>query len=195
MNKLHSKGVLRRQQRHLRRNLATQQRSALDHAICRHLLNLIASREPQLVAAYSPFDGEADITPVFRHLTDYGITLALPVISAGPIKSMAFKAWQPESKMQRNSYGILEPQEGGVVSPPDIDILIVPLLAYDRCGNRLGMGAGYYDRYLEPLRDSSRPLRLGAAYSIQEIEQINSDDWDIPLHGIVNEHGWLAFVD
>ena len=54
--------------------------------------------------------------------------------------------------------------------------------------------AGYYDRCLEPLRESPTPLRVGIAYSLQEIDPIIENKWDIPLHGVVNEHGWFTFV-
>jgi len=56
------------------------------------------------------------------------------------------------------------------------------------------MGSGYYDRCLESLRDSSAPLRVGIAYSLQEIEPLDVNEWDIPLHGIVNERGWFTFT-
>jgi len=68
------------------------------------------------------------------------------------------------------------------------------LVAYDLQGNRLGMGAGYYDRELESLRDSTTPLRIGIAYSLQEVSLLPKDDWDISLHGVVNESGWFTFA-
>jgi 5-formyltetrahydrofolate cyclo-ligase len=70
----------------------------------------------------------------------------------------------------------------------------MPLVGYDMSGNRIGMGAGYYDRHLELLRDSTAPLRVGIAYSLQEIAPIEKNKWDIPLHGVVNEHGWFTFT-
>ena len=74
------------------------------------------------------------------------------------------------------------------------DMLLMPLVGYDRFGNRLGMGAGYYDRCLESLSDLATPLRVGIAYSLQEIDPVAKNKWDIPLHGLVNEHGWFTFV-
>ena len=69
------------------------------------------------------------------------------------------------------------------------DMLIMPLVGYDLQGNRLGLGSGYYDRYLEPLRDSPAPLRVGVAYSLQEVAPLKPDSWDISLHALVNELG------
>jgi 5-formyltetrahydrofolate cyclo-ligase len=74
------------------------------------------------------------------------------------------------------------------------DLLIIPLVGYDNCGNRLGMGAGYYDRCLESTRDRPVPLRVGIAYSLQEIDRLEKNKWDIPLHGLVNERGWFTFT-
>ena len=71
-------------------------------------------------------------------------------------------------------------------------MLLIPLVAYDCNGNRLGMGSGYYDRHLESIRDQPAPLRVGIAYSLQKIDPIEENDWDIPLHGVVNEHGWFT---
>ena len=107
---------------------------------------------------------------------------------------MEFHPWQAETTLAKNRYGILEPQGSTSVELTDFDMLLMPLVAYDRLGNRLGMGSGYYDRHLESLRDSKTPLRVGIAYSAQEIEPMDKNIWDISLHGVVNEHGWFTFV-
>jgi 5-formyltetrahydrofolate cyclo-ligase len=93
----------------------------------------------------------------------------------------------------RNRYGIFEPRDTGRVALSSLDMLIIPLVGYDRLGNRLGMGSGYYDRHLVSLRDLQLPLRVGIAYSLQEIDLVGIDSWDVPLHGVVNERGWFTF--
>jgi 5-formyltetrahydrofolate cyclo-ligase len=70
----------------------------------------------------------------------------------------------------------------------------MPLVGYDHLGNRLGIGSGYYDRHLESMRNSPLPLRIGIAYGFQEIEPLKQNDWDIPMHGVVNENGWFTFT-
>ncbi len=137
--------------------------------------------------------GEPDITPVYRQLLAAGHTLALPVISADVDQTMTFHSWRTDTVLASNKYGILEPQDSASVPLSRVDLLIMPLVAYDRHGNRLGMGAGYYDRHLQPLRDQQTPLRAGVAYSFQETGLIDINKWDIPLHGVVNEHGWFTF--
>jgi 5-formyltetrahydrofolate cyclo-ligase len=76
----------------------------------------------------------------------------------------------------------------------DFDMLLIPMVGYDKSGNRIGMGAGYYDRHLESIRELGTPVRVGVAYSSQEINSIKQNQWDIPLHGVVNENGWISFV-
>lgn len=177
-----------------RRNLSSHQRITLDAAIRRHLLQLVKSKNADSVACYSPFNGEPDITPLCRQLMADGLALALPVISGSDDHCMKFHPWRAGTTLAKNKYGIFEPEEPVSIPLSSFDMLFVPLLAYDRLGNRLGMGSGYYDRHLESLRDSNTPLRVGIAYSLQEMEAIDKNNWDIPLHGVVNEHGWFTFV-
>jgi 5-formyltetrahydrofolate cyclo-ligase len=107
---------------------------------------------------------------------------------------MNFCSWRQKTNLVKNRYGICEPEKSILLPVSDFDMLIIPLVGYDRFGNRLGMGAGYYDRHLELLRHSNTPLRVGIAYSLQQIDPIEKNSWDIPLHGVVNEHGWFTFV-
>jgi len=123
-----------------------------------------------------------------------GCELALPVISQHDECTMNFFPWRSDTVMLKNKYGIFEPKTSTPMPLSGFAMLLMPLVAYDRLGNRLGMGAGYYDRHLESLRHSELPLRVGIAYSLQEIDPIDKNNWDIPLHGIVNEQGWFTFV-
>lgn len=192
---LNYKAKLRRQQRTLRRDLAANQRAAWDKSIQMHVLRLVRSRPAKAIAAYWPFDGEPDIIPVCRQLRTEGIEIALPVIAGGNSSLMKFRSWQADSVLKCSSFGIFEPQDTPEISLSKIAVLLIPLVAYDQSGNRLGMGAGYYDRYLEPLRNLRTPLRVGIAYSLQALTRINKNKWDIPLHGVVNENGWLDFKE
>ena len=126
-------------------------------------------------------------------MTD-GLALALPVISHSDDHRMKFHPWRADTTLAKNKYGIFEPEEPVSIPLSSFDMLFMPLLAYDRLGNRLGMGSGYYDRHLESLRDSNTPLRVGIAYSLQEMKAIDKNNWDIPLHCVVNEHGWFTFA-
>jgi len=187
-----SRQELRRKLRNMRRDIASRQRVRFDQAIRQHLLRLVESRAPSTLAAYWPFDGEPDVIPLCRQLFDKGVEIALPKI-AEISNSMEFHAWRPGLVLEQNRFGIREPGKTEKKPLSDFAMLIMPLVGYDRLGNRLGMGSGYYDRHLESIRDSSTPLRVGIAYSLQERALISHNNWDIPLHGVVNENGWFTF--
>ena len=186
--------TLRDEMRLRRLGLSGRIRTRFDQKIQRHLLKLVKSRHARSIACYWPFNGEPDIIPVCQQLMSDGHRLALPVVSGKNDHRMQFHPWQAETTLAKNRYGILEPQGSICVELTDFDMLLMPLVAYDRLGNRLGMCSGYYDRHLESLRDSKTPLRVGIAYSAQEIEPMDKNIWDISLHGVVNEHGWFTFV-
>jgi 5-formyltetrahydrofolate cyclo-ligase len=188
-----SRSELRQKLRSLRNGLSESRRTAHDAAIGRYLLELVRARRAGSIACYWPFNGEPDITPVYKQMMADGGRLALPVINGDNAGRMEFHVWRADTDLAKNSYGIFEPQATGIVPVSGLDMLIVPLVAYDRFGNRLGMGSGYYDRCLETIRDLDTPLRVGVAYSLQEIDPLASEAWDVPLHGLVNEHGWISF--
>jgi len=189
-----SKTLLRRELRSARTSLVCETRSRHDKSIGRHLLQLIKSKASGSIACYWPFNGEPDITPVYQQLLTHGHVLALPVISANDKHEMQFHIWQKSTRLVKNRYGIFEPHNSSPLPLSSFDLLIIPLVGYDNCGNRLGMGAGYYDRCLESTRDLPVPLRVGIAYSLQEIDRLEKNKWDIPLHGLVNERGWFTFT-
>ncbi len=189
-----NKRTLRSRLRQQRCAMAEQTRIEHDESIRQHLLGLIHKLEIRTIAGFWPFNGEPDLVPLFRQLMDDGCDLALPVISARQKGLMKFCKWQRDIPLVKNRFGICEPQDHRALNPQHFDLVIIPLVAYDRLGNRLGMGAGYYDRHLEPLRDCPSPVRMGVGYSLQEMKHLAQNAWDIPLHGVVNEREWVTFV-
>ena len=196
-----SRGKADKKTRQLVRNELRQQRCAIpeqtriefDQNIRQNLLNLINDRQIRRIAGFWPFNGEPDLVPLFKQLMETGCDLALPVISSTQKGLMEFCQWQADTRLVKNRFDIPEPQGNPPLNPEDFDLMIIPLVAYDRFGNRLGMGAGYYDRHLEPLRDRLSPMRVGVGYSLQEMKLIDENVWDIPLHGVVNERGCVTF--
>ncbi len=185
---------LRQQLRARRLGLTTSARSRFDEAIQQHILQLLESRNACSIACYWSFNGEPDITPLCKQWLAHGGTIALPRVPEQRHRQMVFHSWQADTKLTTNCFGIPEPEDSVVIPISGFDMMLIPLVGYDRFGNRIGMGAGYYDRYLEPVRESERPLRVGVAYSLQEIAPIQKNSWDIPLHGLVNELGWFTFI-
>lgn len=190
-----SKISIRSELRLKRCGLSSTLRFEHDRAIGQHFYRLVKAHCVKSIACFWPFDGEPDITPVYQRLMSEGCKLALPVISKENGHTMSFHSWTEGAKLGKNRYGIPEPGETSPISISKLDMLLMPLVGYDHFGNRIGMGAGYYDRCLEPLRDLATPLRIGIAYTIQKTGPIIADPWDISLHGIVNERGWFTFVD
>jgi len=188
-----SRSNLRQHLRALRNGLTETQRAGYDRAIGRNLLELVKSRRTGTIAGYWAFNGEPDITPPCRQLMTQGCRLALPVLKGENGYDMDFHAWREDTVLAANRYGILEPRSTEPLPVAGFDMLLMPLVGYDRSGNRLGMGAGYYDRCLASIRDLDTPLRVGVAYSLQETAAVDGEEWDIPLHGVLNEHGWFAF--
>ena len=143
--------------------------------------------KPKQIGAYLANDGEPDIRP---WLEDLALPIGLPRVCG---QSMQFHKWQPGDPLQPNKWRIEEPSSTATtLSFSAGDLLLVPLVAYDSQGNRLGMGGGYYDRYLASL--SSQPLLLGTGFQTQFSEHaLPREAWDIPLHAMVTDTGMIEF--
>ncbi len=186
---------LRKKLRMQRTAIDEDRRRALDSAINRALLEYAKTSSLSDIAAYLAFDGEPDLSPALQELEQNGVTLALPVVNEIAGRScITFRKWTSDCKLAPNRYGILEPQGSAEIPLPRFDLVLVPLVAWDRGGGRLGMGASFYDRAFQPFAQSPRPLRMGVAYSAQESREIPLDPWDIPLHAVLTEKGWFTCV-
>ncbi len=146
------------------------------------------------IAGYTAVRGELDPLIVLEAALDSGKTVYLPRIVED--FRLSFERWRPGDPMRKNRYGIPEPQTSGDPAAADaLDLVIVPLLGFDRTGARLGSGAGYYDRTFDFKRKahSSPPLLAGYAYALQECEAIAAAAWDVPLDLVVTERGVMRF--
>ena len=110
--------------------------------------------------------------------------------------ALHFLPFSSSTVLQKNKYGIPEPHYKSTHEKPiaELDLILLPLIAFDSQGHRIGMGAGYYDRTLENIMElRKRPKLLGCAFSDQETNQIEPNPWDIPLDGVVTENGVRYF--
>ena len=184
------KGHLRKEIRQRRRALARTDRQSADQAINQTLLDLVEKTGCASLSAFRPFDGEPDLRPALDTLSRRGLRIALPVIVGAAAEArLQFRAWHPAMLLEKNDFGIEEPAGDEIVLPQDLDLVLLPLVAWDERGNRLGMGAGYYDRALAAVADCKRPLRVGIAYGIQKVDQLPADPWDVRLHQVITEDG------
>ena len=143
----------------------------------------------EIISGYMPIKTEISPLEAMKKLAYRGKRLCLPVVqSAG--KPLFFKEWTPVSSMVRGAFGAQIPENGLVLNP---ELLIVPLVAFDRNGARLGYGGGFYDRSLDQLRRQKRTIAVGFAYSSQEIEKVPTERTDQQLDMVVTENENIHF--
>jgi 5-formyltetrahydrofolate cyclo-ligase len=190
------KSALRKTVRLRRAGLTADQRRRADAAINRHLLDFASRVQPGLVAAFMAFDGEPDLAPALQELERSGVRLALPIVQDDPThadapggKAIRYRRWSGDSDMQPNRYGILEPVGTLEIGLAEVDLALIPLVAWDAAGGRLGMGASFYDRLFQPWAGEARPLRMGVAYGLQQVERVPREPWDVSLHMVLTEDG------
>ncbi len=134
------------------------------------------------IAAYFPIDSELDCLPLVQELRKRGGEILLPFIIEDN-KNMVFRLWQENEQLKNGLYGIKTPNDNAPILAPDL--IILPLLAFDKKGARVGYGKGFYDRAIAELKFN--PVLVGYAYSVQEIDYIESESHDIGLDFIVSE--------
>jgi len=184
----------RRRLRALRLGIEPRQRTAAEAAIRATLERLRIFRRGGRVALYLPLPGEVDLRPCLPEAWRRGVETYVPRIVSRRRRLMTFVALAPGSTARRNRYGIEEPAATTRhLVPVGLDVVLVPVVGYDRRGNRLGMGAGFYDRALRRRLDAGRtwrrPWLVGVAFACQELPGIAASPWDVPLDLIVTEQG------
>jgi len=148
-------------------------------------LDAIPRSAVDAVSGYWPIRGELDPRPLMASLTDHGHPLFLPVV-LGDGQPLQFRGWRDGEALQTSSFGTKEPMADAPEGAPDI--VIVPLLAFDEGGYRLGYGKGFFDMTLAELRRRGpNVLSVGFAYEAQRSDDLPRDDWDEPLDWIVTE--------
>lgn len=191
-NFLLNKKQLRLQCRQARNSLTPIQQQQHAQAVKATLLALSFFQSAQLsVGVTLAFDGEVDLMPTMQALKNQH-QLYLPRLK--PDTTLDFLPWQEQAEMQANVLGIPEPMGEQVIGIADLDVVLMPLVGVDKLGNRLGMGAGYYDKSLAQARQ--RPYLIGVAHQCQQVESLPVDAWDIPLDALVTEQGlsvWRAY--
>jgi 5-formyltetrahydrofolate cyclo-ligase len=165
-----------------RRKAAFAGRSARDADV---LAGVLRDHRGRVLAGYMPMRTEIDPLPAMAaHRGPVGV----PVIM-GKGQALMFRSWTPDAAMAAGEFGALVPADGDWVVPR---VLIVPLLAFDRRGYRLGYGGGFYDRTLQALRAAGPVTAIGFAFAAQEVSEVPVESTDQRLDLIVTEHGMLT---
>jgi 5-formyltetrahydrofolate cyclo-ligase len=178
------KAALRAEQRRRRRALGPGGGAAAA-AVAERLIAEFRLPRGGVVSGYWPLADELDPRPAMTRLAALGHPLALPRVQ-GRRRPLAFHAWRPGEPLLAGPFEVMEPAPHAPLATPRV--LLVPLLAFDRRGRRLGYGAGYYDLVLRELRASSpTPLAIGVAVAAQEVEEVPTGPRDQPLDAVVTE--------
>ncbi|MEA2872290.1 MAG: 5-formyltetrahydrofolate cyclo-ligase [Hyphomicrobiales bacterium] len=162
------KSIIRKDALMRRDALPAAERAKAAEAIAARAFPLAIERG-QIVSGFSPLKTEINPIPLMRKLADAGAQLALPVV-AGKGKPLIMRAWRFGEALASGVWGIREPKADAPEVAPDI--LLVPLLAFDRQGHRIGYGAGYYDMTIGKLRAVKPVVAVGIAYAAQEIASV-----------------------
>jgi 5-formyltetrahydrofolate cyclo-ligase len=181
------KKLLRDHARTVRASLSSEEIEEKSGLICRRLLEVLDGTDPLMVYASKPL--EVNTKVLIGHLISQGKTVIVPIIEKDT-KTLRLSYLKDPDVLQVSTFHVPEPV--GCELPAlasDIKAVIIPMLAFDRKGNRLGYGAGYYDRFL-----SSHPhlIRIGIAFSCQEVEEIPADATDASMDIIVTDNGIIS---
>lgn len=180
---------LRRRMRKARRALSEGERMRLARAMTRRIATLGLFRCGQRVALFVAADGEIPTDPLLQLASRRGCHLYLPRVTSHRAKRMTFTPLGPA--LRTNRYGIPEPATiAGSLSARWLDLVILPLVAFDATGSRLGSGAGYYDRalsYRALRRHWHRPRLIGIAYDFQRVDALVRKPWDVPLSLVITD--------
>jgi 5-formyltetrahydrofolate cyclo-ligase len=183
------KATLRREALARRDALSADVRAAAAQAIAARPFP-IAVPPAAIVSGFMPMKSEINPLPLMRKLADAGAGLALPVV-AGKGKPLTMRAYTFGESLASGVWGIREP--GPDARQVDPDILLVPLLAFDRRGHRIGYGAGYYDMTIADLRARKTVLAVGIAFAAQEIAEVPTTPRDVRLDLVLTEREVIDF--
>lgn len=185
---------LRRALRDRRRALAPALRTAASAALRDQIARLPAFRRAARIGLYLASGGEIDPAPLRRLAHRLGKRCFLPVLHPLGQRRLYFVSWREGEPLVRNRFGIPEPRLRRPVPTWSLDLILVPLVAFDARGNRLGQGGGFYDRTLAGLRHRPRrhPQTIGLAYAFQQVARLEPAPWDVPLHAVATERAFIA---
>jgi len=186
VNPVAGKRTLRELARSKRRAAAAAAGNEAGERLRQSFLSALPLPPAQVVAGYWPMPEEIDVRPLMTYLHLSGHVLVLPVV-VGRGQPLIFRRWRPSLALDAGVYGISVPSAEAPEATPGV--LLVPLLAFDGDGRRLGYGAGYYDRTLAMLRAGGDILAIGAAYAAQRMDSLPEEASDQRLDWVVTEEG------
>jgi 5-formyltetrahydrofolate cyclo-ligase len=162
---------------------AADQRGEAAHLVAKHFLSAVEIPAAATIGGYWPIGTELDGRPLLELLHERGHVCGLPVVRRR--QPLIFHRWTPATRLQPGIFGIPMPDQHTPEVVPDV--LLVPMIAYDSHGRRLGYGGGYIDRTIPAIRARKKLLTVGIAYAAQQVATVPTDAYDQPLDWIVTE--------
>lgn len=188
MDNFPNREQIRQQVRAARRSLSQQQQLAEAKKLLKRLVRLEKVQHAQHIAISLAFDGEIDTRPFISWCWKNNKQVYLPVVNPRNKGHLLFLHYTVDTEMVINKYGISEPKlkQCDIFLMSQLDIIFTPLVAFDKQGNRIGMGGGYYDRMLAPwFENKTGPYPIGLAHDCQRIKALPVEPWDVPLPEII----------
>ena len=175
------KKELRKEIRARKRDIPVDELREMSRFLCERLLAYERLSNASTVMMYYPLSDEVDVTPVIEQLAENGKTVVLPQVTGEA--TMVLRRYTGKADLQEGAFGIMEPC-GEIFSDYEtIDVAIIPGMAFDRRGNRLGRGKGYYDRFLPLL--PARVYKIGICFPFQLLDDIPMEEHDIKMDTIL----------
>lgn len=191
---MNNKTALRSHFKNLRekflQDLSAKERQDLDHQIQINTFQCLDALSYETLSAYCAKKDEINLTPLLEKLSVAGKTLALPLFDKND-EILAFKHWRPKDPLILSTFDTYQPSRKSKDIVPDV--VILPMLAFDDVGHRLGYGKGHFDRTLHALRKENSVITVGVALSIQHFKHLPSESHDVSLDFIVTEKGIYRF--
>lgn len=185
-----AKAALREASLARRDALTAEIRQASAQQVAAYGNDAIAFSPGTIIAGFLPIRSEVDLQPLMQNLSTRGAHLCLPVVLDR--QTICFRQWQPGTDLVSTGFGTRGPGPDAAVVDPDI--LLVPLSAFDGQGNRIGYGAGHYDRAIARLHEKGcNPTLIGIAFDCQEVADVPHEPHDVALHAILTESGYKNF--
>jgi 5-formyltetrahydrofolate cyclo-ligase len=190
-----TKSALRSELRARRNALSAVQQAHASQLVLRHLMQLPQFMRARYVALYIANDGEIDPAPIAEQLWKMDKHCYLPVLRPDKDKTLWFVEYTPDALLVKNRFGIPEPDFRCHHKLPAqrLDVVLMPLVGFDRSGARLGMGGGFYDTTFafKQQNTSGKPYLIGLAHSCQQVDSLMTEAWDLPLFAIATEQEML----
>lgn len=177
----------------IRSRLSVSERQAAAAQAAMHFAQSLIFRQSQHIACYFPIQSEINTEAIIHEIWKNKKDCYLPVLSKLDSKQLTFHAYRVGDNLVCNQYDIPEPILSPQINPEELDLVILPLVAFDKNGYRLGTGGGYYDYTFAFLQHQidQKPFLMGVAYAVQESTILPADSWDIRLNAILTEKGMI----